>query len=743
MPVNLRRSRLWSVLAVLVAVAVVVAVSWMMVRMSGGAGGRIATLLPKAAQPTQVGWKVHNSAVAGNGSAGAQEGMGIAARFSDPYGIALDKAGVLYVADAGENNRIRRIAPDGSVSTLAGAREGFADGIGAAAAFHTPSALALDRAGNLYVADTGNNAIRKVTPQGVVSTLAGGGAAGERDGPGATAQFNGPVGVAVDRHGNVLVADTYNDRIRRIAPDGSVTTLAGGAPGAQDGPAKEAQFDTPTAIVVDAQDNVYVADSGNGAVRRIGADGMVTTWASAQDVGAAAPASDVQLRRPVALALTYDGYLYVGDMARGRIWQIGPDGVRHGLTGVGIDIQIGDARTPRLVRPTGLAVAPDGTLYVADSMGKQVRRLGAQPPLQQPVQQAAIQAAVQPASHAASAPVAQAVTPAVAQATPASFPWPVAPQNAWHEVVGIVGECRGSYSGESRDHFHNGLDVQAPMGTPVLAVAAEKVSSPVPNWGYGDTSEGLSVEAMTYLHMRVGRDVRDRPLDTERFSFVMGEKGKPVRVRVKRGTRFAVGDRLGTVNRMFHVHLVHRVPGGESNPIALPLPGLADTIAPRIDSIFLAGPDGQRLTRKRANRVLVAAAGGPLALVVEAWDQMDGNEARRKLGLYKLGYQVLRADGTPLPGFEQPRVNIEFNRLPPDQESVKVAYAENSGITVYGSARTRFLYVATNLVRDGRAEPGSLDPAQLAPGDYLIRVLAADYMGNTAMSGRDLPITVE
>jgi sugar lactone lactonase YvrE len=731
-------------------------------------GRAVATLLPKRIQPTVLGWSVHHSVVAGATVPGLQDARGSQARFADPYGVVIDRAGNLYVADAGDNNRIRKIALDGSVTTLAGGAEGFADGAGAAAAFHTPSGLAIDRAGNLYVADTGNNAIRKVTPEGVVSTIAGGAGAGWRDGAGRAAQFNGPLGVALDAHDNLYVADTNNDRIRRIGPDGTVTTVAGSTPGNFDGAAAQALFDTPAAIAVDHQGAVFVADTGNGSVRRLGLDGMVTTvatgaGASAQPAAgvaaggagpiaaaASAPASSsssaaalpgaapIGVRRPVALAATFDGYLYIADMDRGRIVQLAPDGSLHGLTGVGIDFPVGDARTPRLARPTGLALDPDGSLYVADSLARVVRRLGTGP--------APVPAhAPDPPSHPA--PAQDGAQPPLASAPaaprPASFPWPVAPQQAAHEVVGIVGECRGSYDGESRDHFHNGLDVQAEMGTPVLAVAAEKASSPWSNWAYGSVAEGLTLDRISYIHMRVGRDARDRPLDAARFDFLLNEKGKPYRVRLKRGARFAVGDTLGTVNRMYHVHLVQRNPSGIFNPIALPFPGLADSIAPRIDQVFLALPSGQKLPQRRGARVLVRRDGGPLALVAEAWDQMNGNEARRKLGLYRAGYQLLRADGTPLPGYEAARVNIEFNQLPLDDESVKVAYAQGSGITVYGSARTRFLYVLTNVVRDGRAETGYWDPAALAPGDYLIRVLAADHAGNTALAGRDLPITVQ
>jgi sugar lactone lactonase YvrE len=672
------------------------------------------------ARHTAFGWPVRVSLVAGDGTSGLADAPSSAARFADPFGLAIDRAGNLFVADAGDNNRIRKIAPDGAVSTFAGGREGFADGVAANAAFNTPSALAIDHDGNLFVADTGNNAIRKISQQGMVTTLAGSGEAGYRDGKAGQAQFNGPVGVAVDQAGNVYVADTYNDRIRKIAANGDVTTIAGGAgPGYQDGPAASSLFDTPCALAVDAKGVIFIADTRNGAIRRLTPDGQVTTLAATPADGA----ESALLRRPLGLALTADGFLYVGDTARGRILQLAPNGELRGLTGIGIDIEIGDDKAVRFERPSAIALDRDGTLYVADAVKRVVRKVA-------PQDAANVRAAAPPSGPPAAAKLAD-------------FPWPLKPQHEWHEVVGTMGEVRGSYDGESRDHFHNGLDVQGTMGVPVLAVADEKVSSPLPNWSYGGLGEGLSIDSMTYIHMRVGRTIRDAAIDPARFTLLDGANGKPARVRVKRGARFKVGDTLGTINRMFHVHLVYGPDGGESNPLALPFSGFTDSMAPHIAGIALFDQAGQRLVAKRGKRLLVARGAGPLAIVVDAYDQNDGNLARRRLGLYKAGYQILHADGTSAPGFEQPLVNIEFNRLPPDRESVKLAYAGSSGITVYGNAVTRFLYQVTNTVRDGRAKTGSWQPADLPPGDYLIRILAADYVGNEAKQGRDLAITIE
>ena len=132
-----------------------------------------------------------------------------------------------------------------------------------------------------------------------------------------------------------------------------------------------------------------------------------------------------------------------------------------------------------------------------------------------------------------------------------------------------------------------------------------------------------------------------------------------------------------------------------------------------------------------------------MSIVADAWDQMDGNLARRRLGLYQLGYQLLRADGTPLPGFEKPLITQTYDRLPREREAVKLVYAANSGIPAYGARATHFAYAINNTLKNGVAAAGSWKVADLAPGNYILRVYAADYAGLAATNGRDLAFVLQ
>ena len=663
--------------------------------------------------PTPVGWKAHVTRIAGDGSPVPRDGK--QSGFSDPFGVAVAKDGTIYVADAGESNRIRKISPDGNVTTLAGGREGFADGVGQAASFNTPSALALGPHGDLFVADTANNRIRKITPDGHVSTVAGGGTAGYVDGPVDKAQFNGPIGLAVSEGGDIYVADTYNDVIRMITTEGQVTTIAGaGSPGYADGEQKAALFDTPCGIVI-VGTTLIVADTGNDRLRRVSGEGNVTTL----------PVQE--LSSPIGLAVSHDNYLYVTELDRSRVLQIPPDGVARVVAGDGPGFADG-SDAGRFNQPTGIAISPvtnkPTELFLADSGNYLIRKL----------------------DQATSSSTATMIDsyPKLTNETlgEQSLIWPFDPQKSPHEVAATIGEVRGSFdSTDSRHHLHSGLDVFGGYGEPVRVVHSEKVTGPIPNWGFDSINEGFRVGAISYIHIHVGREKDEKMFDDPRFIGVNDGAGKLSRVRVKRGTRFNTGDTVGTVNKMYHVHLNVGPPGGEINPLSLSPIGFTDTIPPTIekDGIQLFDSTGTRLTQKQGDRLRVS---GSVHIVVDAFDRTNLNAERRRLGLYKLGYQVLKADGSPAPGFNEPRINILFNRLPGDRAATKIAYAAESGITVYGSATTRFLYEVTNIVRDGRAAPGVWDTSQLPKGDYILRIIAADYSGNEAQQGRDVPVSV-
>jgi sugar lactone lactonase YvrE len=313
--------------------------------------------------------------VAGGGSIG-DGGPAAGALLSVPKGVGVDSAGNLYIADQNAN-RVRKVS-NGVITTVAGnGTPGFAgdNGPAASAELYGPSGVAVDSAGSLYIADFDNNRIRKVS-NGIISTVAGNGESGFSgdNGPATSAQLNYPIGVAVDSAGNLYIADTNNNRIRRVS-NGEITTVAGnGTPGlnGDNGPATIAELYNPFGVAVDAARNIYIADTSNQRIRKV-SNGVISTVA-ANDFS---QPSGSQLESPVAIAVDSSGSLYVADSVGESIRKI-VNGVVATIAGNFTPSFSGDnglASAAQLFGPTGVAVDYSGKVYIADSNNQRVRLL--------------------------------------------------------------------------------------------------------------------------------------------------------------------------------------------------------------------------------------------------------------------------------------------------------------------------------------------------------------------------------
>jgi hypothetical protein len=426
------------------------------------------------------------------------------------------------------------------------------------------------------------------------------------------------------------------------------------------------------------------------------------------------------LFRPIGIAVAADGAVYVTD-ERGRLVEIRPGVSARTLVGESSGFANGAGAEARLRAPSGVAVIGEGRLIVTEPRNALVRLVGASSRLP-----------LRP-------PSPPGIEPAFDDERFARLPlpWPVAPREGPFEITGTLGEPRGN----DGERFHAGIDVHAPQGTEVRAVRAGVARDPIATSGFATLNESLRIGPVSYVHLKVGRLGDDALVDPRRFAASYDESGRLVGIRAKRGARFESGETIGTVNAFNHVHLAVGWPGEEHNPLRFRLVQFEDVVRPVIarGGVRLFRETGEPLTERLRGRLLVD---GRLRIVVDAWDQVDGNKPRRRLGLYRLGYQVLTAKGEPAPGFEVPRETIVFDRLGGDPDAPRVLYDSGSGIPFYGTRRTRFLYVVTSTLRDGVASDDAWDAGTLPPGDYTLRILAADINGNEAIANRDVSITI-
>lgn len=322
------------------------------------------------------------------GTGGTTDGTGTVARFRNPVSIVVDIQNNLYVADRG-NSTIRKISPGGVVTTFAGRplSIGSSDGVATEGRFSNPDGVAVDALGNVFVADTGNSTIRKIAIDGVVSTIAGvPKMRGSTDGHAAAARFDFPEGIVVDIDGNIYVADTGNSTIRKISPSAEVTTLAGLAGfsvGGADGFGSEARFNGPSSLAVDLSGSLFIADRNNNTVRKVASTGFVTTLAGLVRAGGAVDGKGSEARfgttsrgGPSGIALEDSGNLFVADLYNHTIRRVSPAAdvtTVAGLAGTA-GTQEGAGSSARFNTPTGVAVDSEGNLYVADTLNHTIRK---------------------------------------------------------------------------------------------------------------------------------------------------------------------------------------------------------------------------------------------------------------------------------------------------------------------------------------------------------------------------------
>lgn len=627
-----------------------------------------------------------------------------AVKFGEPFGIA-ERGGEIFVSD-GENGKIWR-----------GSNQ--ADFVVVSDKFDTPSAIAFDKDGDLIVADSGSHTIKKLKVEsGAIEIVAGvENRFGFADGAAAVALFNAPIGVAVGQTGEIFVADTYNDRIR-VIKNGQVTTVAGGEQGFADGAGAAARFDTPCGIAILGNGDLIVADSKNHRLRVIETNGNVSTLAGdgEQNSRDGLPLNS-SFVEPTAVTIDRSGVIYVADGNSIRALNRRVFPFVETISGTKRGFADGALRQARFNRPSGLTADANGNLWVADAENQAVRVLTGE--------------------NIGTELTADAIKNR--RVLPEEFRnrseprWTFNPPERARDVSGTIGELRGEISGDRGVWFHNGFDIAGAYGETARFVRSEKVLRPSAAENFATLRELLRLPSLGYIHIRLGRDADNKPFGDERFQFSFGDDKKLNGVRVRRGAKFTAGDAIGTLNSFNHVHLIAGGSGAEMNALdALVFPNIADTIAPTIEKVALFDENWRELETERANQRIKLA--GKIRIVARAFDRMNGNGANRKLGVYRLGYQILSAEKTALTGVKW---TISFDR-PPDERAVRLVYAPGSQSGY--SPPTVFNYIVTNQVNGDEAREDFFDAGAFANGNYTLRVVAADFFQNN--TARDIDIEI-
>jgi hypothetical protein len=359
-----------------------------------------------------------------------------------------------------------------------------------------------------------------------------------------------------------------------------------------------------------------------------------------------------------------------------------------------------------------LALDSDGSLIVADSENRLVRKI-----------------APTSTGHEISAEEVNALRDKPEEfraAAPAR--WPYDPPTAKRDIAGTLAEIRGEISAANDPvWFHNGLDIAGSYGETARFVRDEKVLRPIAAENFATLRELIRMPTLGYIHIRLGRSDSSVPFGDERFLFEKDNTGKLSGIRVPRGAKFKAGEPIGTLNSMNHVHLIAGRSGSEMNALdALTLPGVADSRAPVIEKVSIYDQNWNLVETLGPNPRIKLI--GNTRIVVKAYDQVDGNSDRRRLGVYKLGYQLLDAAKNPI---GEPKWTIKFDRMPPNA-AVKFVYADKSHSGATGE--TIFNYIVTNFVEGDEFREGFLEKGAIGSGNFVLRVFAADYFGNISSS---------